>query len=302
MNAPAARAAALQRLRHELRDLLEVVLLPGLAAVLPWRIAFRLFRRIAAAGWLYREATERAYAQAARLGWVADPAEWRRRRRLTTLVDHADHYLSRTRSDAWIAKHMEAQGEWPDPAQPALGLTFHWGAGMWGLRHAAARGLKAHMLVAAVQGAHFRGRSILHRYILARTESIALALRRPYIDVSTDMRLVLRALRANEQVFAVIDVPADQVSTSQSVQVIGLPARLPTALLRLAVERGIPVFIYVTGFHVEDGRRFLRILQLGVPESLDALLRSVEQELDRTIQQDAPAWHFWGEAERFFRG
>ena len=138
--------------------------------------------------------------------------------------------------------------------------------------------------------------------IAARTRSIALALRRPFIDVSTDMRLVLKALKAREQIFAVIDVPADQVTASQPIQVLGLPARLPTALLRLAVDRQVPVFLYVTGFRVADGQRFVRIQQLGVPTDLDSLVRQVAEELDRTIQQDAPQWHFWSEAERFFRG
>jgi hypothetical protein len=302
VNAVATSHAPLaRRLRDELRDLVEVVLLPGLAAVLPWPIAFRIYRRLAATRWLYRDASERALGEAARLGWVADPAEWLRKRKLTTLVDHADHYLSRTRGDGWLSRHVDTEGEWP-AGQAGLGLTFHWGAGMWGLRHAAAHGMKAHMLVASVDKAHFAGRSILHRYIVARTRSIALALRRPYIDVSADMRLVLKALRGDEQVFAVIDVPADQVSTSQAVQVMGLPARLPTALLRLAVDKQVPVFVYVTGFRIEDGQRFVRIRQLGVPADLDTLVREVEAELDRTIQQDAPAWHFWSEAERFFRG
>ena len=299
MNAPAPSRPA--RWRAELRDLFEVVLVPGLAAILPWSIAFRIFRRIAGMDWLYRDVTDNAYAQARRLGWAEHADDWRRRRRLTALVDHADHYLSRTRSDAWMASHMDIDGQWPDPAQPGLGLTFHWGAGMWGLRHAAANGLKAHMLVASVDPAHFGGRSVLHRYIVARTHSIALALKRPFIDVSSDMRLILKALRANEQVFAVIDVPADQVSTSSPMQVLGLPSRLPTALLRLAVDKQVPVFVYVTGFRIEDGRRFVRVRELGVPQDLETLVRQVEQELDRTIQQDAPAWHFWGEAERFFR-
>lgn len=296
----AARRPA--RWRAELRDLFEVVLVPGLAAILPWPVAYRLFRRLAGQSWLYGAETERAFEQAQRLGWAGDAAEWRRRRRLTTLVDHADHYLARTRSDAWMARHMDIDGAWPDPARPGLGLTFHWGAGMWGLRHAAAHGLKAHMLVASVDPAHFGGRSLLHRYIVARTRSIALALRRPFIDVSSDMRPLLKALRANEQVFAVIDVPADQVSASAPMQVIGLPSRLPTALLRLAVDKQVPVFVYVTGFRIENGRRFVRVRELGVPQDLETLVRQVERELDRTIQQDAPAWHFWGEAERFFRG
>ena len=289
------------RLRAEWRDLLEVVLLPALAAVLPWRIAFRILRRVAAHSSLYAEPNQRALAEATRLGWVGEPAGWLLRRNLTSAVDHADHYLARTRSDAWMARHLAVEGAWPPPGQPAFLLTFHWGAGMWGLRHAGASGLQVNALVAPVKGEHFRGHAILHRYIVARTRSVATALRRPFIDVSAGFREVLRALGRNEPVLAVIDVPPDQVSNSVPVRIIDLPARLPTALLRLAVERGIPVYLYTTGFRLDNGQRFLRIRSLGVPVDVAALATEIAGELDALIREDPPSWHFWSEAERFFR-
>lgn len=292
----------LGRAAAEARDLLEVVLVPGLAALLPWPWVYRLFRRLAARHWLYEPAVARAVEQARARHWVGpSEADWVLRRRLTTLVDHADHYLSRTRGSRWLARYVHLEGEWPPPGQPALCLTFHWGAGMWGLRSAAGAGVRAHMLVASPDAAHFRGHAILHRYIVARTNSITQALGRDCIDVSADMRQVPRALAAGDAVFAVIDVPADQVTASAPIQVLGMPARLPTALLRLAVTRQIPVHVYVTGYRLEDGHRFVRIQSLGVPADLPTLVAQVEACLDETIRADAPMWHFWGEADRFFR-
>lgn len=299
MNLPVA--GAWHRVRGEVRDLLECVLIPGLAAILPWRLAFRLYRRIAATGALYDQAAERAHAEASRLGWAGQRADWLLRRRLTTLIDHADHYLTRTRGAGWLTRHVDQQGEWPQAGTPALCLTFHWGAGMWGLRSAAASGVTGHMLIASPDARHFRGHAILHRYILARIRSIELALGRSCIDVTTDIRQVPRALKAGDAIFAVIDVPPDQVSASAPVRVLGLPARLPTPLLRMAVERRIPVWVYLTGYQLETGRRFVRIQALGVPASLDELVDQITRELDQAIRDDAPMWHFWGEAERFFR-
>jgi lauroyl/myristoyl acyltransferase len=115
------------------------------------------------------------------------------------------------------------------------------------------------------------------------------------------MRQALRALHDNEQLLAVVDVPADQVAASQPVEILGSPARLPTGLLRLAVERKIPVSVYVTGIDMATGQRFLRIRQLGVLPDLDALISTLAADLDRLIRENPPAWHFWSEAERFFR-
>lgn len=291
---------SVQRFRREARDFVEVVLLPGLAAVLPWRVCFQIFKGLSHWRFLYREPCERALHEASKRGWVIEPGEWLATRRLVTLVDHADHYLTRTRSDGWMRRNLEVDGAWPPADSAALCLTFHWGAGMWALRHANASGLRGHMLVAPVNGKHFEGRWVLHRYIKARTRSIALALKRPTVDVAASLRPVLRALRAKEQVIAVIDVPADQVKASQAVSLLGMIAKVPTALLRLAVDQATPVSVFLTGIRMTDGKRFLRIYHLGVHDNLDALVRAVFWVLENAIKEDPAAWHFWSESERFF--
>jgi hypothetical protein len=292
----------MQRLGVELRDLLEVVLVPGLAAALPWGIGYRVLRRAAHALPLYETETHHALNQAERRGWAPDPREWALRRKLTALVDHCDHYLSSTRSDAWMKRHLDVAGRWPEPGQAALLLTFHWGAGMWALRHAGSAGLHVNALIAPITEENFGGRRVLFRYARARTLAVARALGRPFLDVSAvGMRGVLRALSRHEQVLAVIDVPSDQVSSSLPVIVADLPARIPTPLLRLAIERKIPVYVFVTGFRLDDGQRFLRIEPIGVPGSLEAVTQDLAARLDGLIRENPPAWHFWGEAERFFR-
>ena len=172
---------------------------------------------------------------------------------------------------------------------------------MWGLRHARAQGLSAHALVAALSGAHFKGRVVLHWYARARTAEVARALGCPTLDVSASLRPALRALRQNEQVLAAIDVPSDQVAASQSVDVLGMQMLVPKALLRLAVEQRIPVTLYLTGIDLDSGQRFVRIMPLGVRDDLASLMQEVFGVLDRAIQAEPAAWHFWGEAPRFFR-
>jgi lauroyl/myristoyl acyltransferase len=195
---------------------------------------------------------------------------------------------------------MDVQGEWPPAGQPGLICTFHWGAGMWGLRHARASGLKAHALVAPLAGAHFGGRRVLLAYARARTAEVARALGCPALETSVSLRPVLQALRRGEQVLAAIDVPADQVSASEEIGLLGMRARVPRGLLRLAVDERLPVTVYLTGLNVGTGRRLLRIHPLGVYEDLGQLMQDVFAFLDQAIREDPPAWHFWGEAGRIF--
>ena len=291
----------LQRTRTELRDLVETVLVPGLAAVMPWPWCFAIFKQLSRCSFFYRAACTRALAEAQARGWVVGDAEaWLQVRRLITMVDHADHYLVRTRSDAWLKRYMQVQGEWPAPGQAALCLSFHWGAGMWGLRHLHRAGLNGNALMGNLNREDFPGRTVFYHYIKARKQSVERALGRPHINVAASLRPMLKALRKKEQVVAVVDVPADQVSASQSITIVGLRARVPTALFRLAVEQRIPVTVYLTGLRVSDGQRFLRIRQLGVRQDIDSLLEEVFRDLESAIIEDPAAWHFWSEAGRFF--
>ena len=289
--------------RPHLRETLELELLPGLAAVLPWAWCFWVFQRLSArCRWLYRDTCECALREAQVRGWVSpDQAPlWLAQRRLVTLIDHADLYLAATRSNRWMQRHLQVQGQWPVAGQAGILATFHWGAGMWGLRHAQQAGLTPHALVAPLNGAHFAGHPVLHRYIQARTAYVAKALGCATLDVSNSLRPAVRALRNNEQVLAAIDVPSDQVAASVPVQIAGMAARVPKALLRLAVEQKVPVTVYLTGINMDTGQRTLRIVPLPVLEDLDALVEAVFIHLTEALHQDSVAWHFWSEAPRFF--
>lgn len=301
MNGPEVSRPRWPRLRAELRDLIEVLLLPGLAAILPWGLCFRIFAKLARWRWLYRDAADRSLAQATAMGWVADPAAWSAARRLVTLVDHADLYLARTRSDAWMRRHLDVDGTWDAAAGPQVLCTFHWGAGMWALRSLAASGLNAHMLVARLDRQQFRHRSIFYHYIKARTAAIAASLRNPTLDPLQDLRRLLAALRSGGQIVAAIDVPSDQVSASLPVQIAGHTALVPRGLLKMAVEQRLPVSVFVTGIDLQTGRRFLRVRALGVHDEVERLAAVVFSHLDLVIRENPAAWHLWSESPRFFR-
>lgn len=292
---------SLARLRAEARDLLELVLIPALAAVLPWAVCFRIFRVLCRGDFLYREYTSAAFAQADSRGWVrGDRAHWRQRCRLVALVDHADYYLSWARSDRWMARHVIAEGSWPEPQQSAILCTFHWGAGMWALRHVAAHGLHVHLLIAPHSRAQFKDRAVRYWYYTRRINAIPRALGRPFIEATKSPRPVLGALRKGEQVAAVVDVPADQVSASEPIDFLGGRARVPRGLLRLACDSEIPVTVYLLGIRLSDGKRMLRIHRLGVRREVESLLRDVFAHLEAAIAEEPAAWHFWSVAERFF--
>lgn len=289
------------RFKQELHDLLELVLLPGLAALLPWAWCFAVFKRMAHWSWLYRVPCEEALTQARARGWSGkDEAHWIWQRRLYTLVDHADLYLSLTRKNQWMRVHMQVEGNWPKVGEPAVLCTFHWGAGMWGLRHARSVGLNAHAMVAPLEAKFFVRRWVLYRYAVLRTAEVTHVLGNSALDVSQSLRPALNALRQKQTVMAAIDVPADTAESSMPIRILGMNAAVPRALLRLAVKHQVPVYVYVTGLDTQTGKRWLSIKPMPATDNLETMAHQVFTELDQLIVQEAPAWHFWGVAERFF--
>lgn len=291
----------MQRLRTELHDLVELVLLPGLAAVLPWGLCFGIFKRLARLPSLYRKPCDEALRQARNLGWSGDnEAHWIWVRRLVTLVDHADHYLGLWRSDRWMQKNLVVQGVWPAADKSVMLFTFHWGAGYWGLRHAASQGLRPHALVASLGSEAYQGRTVMSWYAKSRNAHVARTLGSPVIDASHQIKQVIKTLREQQVLLGVVDVPADAATTSMSVSVLALEARVPQGLFRLAVTHKVPVTVYITGLDTNTGKRSLRIRQLVPHNTIEDLALDVFKELDKIIAEEAPAWHFWGISNRFF--
>ncbi len=290
------------RLFVESLDLLELVIIPGLAAILPWRICFRIFGWLARQQWLYREPCNLALQRARALGWAGeDEVHWLWVRKLVTLIDHADHYLGLFRSDKWMRRNLCVKGHWPTSDKPHLLLTFHWGAGYWGLRHASASGLRPHALIATLDSGAYQGRTVLRRYAMSRNANVSRTLGADTIDVSKDLKKISRSIRLGEPLLGVVDVPADEARAAIDVELLGMTARVPRGLFKLAVEKQIDVVVYITGLNTRSGRRSLTIKPLGVFSDTQALADAVFQELDSFIALDAPAWHFWSVSERLFQ-
>lgn len=290
----------LRRLYGEARDLLELVLLPGIAAVLPWRMCFAVFKLASRWRFLYRDSCTLAFNHAFARGYAQNSSAWLRVRRLVTLVDHADLYLSLTRSDRWLQRHVVARGEWPEAGSAALLLTFHWGANMWALHHARASGMRPHALIAPLRGDLFPDQRVRFRYYELRNRAVEKVLGNAPLDVSRSMRPVFRALRKGEQVLAAVDVPSDQVQASDAIEFLGSRARVPRALFRVAADLGLPVTVFMTGIRLSDGKRMLEIHSLGACSEPEKLMKDGFAFLDVAIRTQPAAWHFWEVAPRFF--
>jgi len=279
-------------LRAAFRNLLQLWLLPGLVALLPWRLGWALTRLAGRWPGLYKgheAATLRGFAAA---GFPPPDDGFLRRQRMVRLLDHADLFLSLTRSDRWIDRHIDIEGEWPREGH-YVGVTFHWGGGLWGLRHFGRIGASPHAMTVELNPAHYRSQPFALAYDRLRNRETGRASKAQAFERGSALRHMLRALDRGENIFGAIDVPVTDARNAVEVELLGRRARFPTGLLQIARRAGVPVLPFWTGIDWATGRRRIVIRPPMSVDDLEAAARALAADLDPLIRQWPDQWHMW---------
>jgi hypothetical protein len=281
------------------RSLRELAVVPGLGALLPWRLGFRWLSRQSRNDALYREVCDAATLGAGSVFDIGDPDTWKRRHRLVRLVDHCDLWLTRTRSMSWLDRHVDVVGEWPHQG-PFIAMTFHWGAGLWALAHLHRHGLRARFLSARIDRTAFQGDGIAYRYARMRNAAVERIGGGPVIYTGGAASSIRDALAAGDVVVALYDLPADDRRSTLTTTVCRHSVRLPAGLARLAATQSVPVVPFAMDFDENTGRRRLRIEPAFTPSDAQAFADRLGESLTRLIDENAAAWHFAAFAPHFF--
>jgi hypothetical protein len=286
------------RLRRELRVLVERWLVPLLIALLPWRLGFRVARRLARWPWFFRERVDATLAVASRYGVVDDPARFAAEQRLYHLIDHVDLFLLKLRSDRFLDRHFDIDGDWPAGDGPLITLSFHWGAGFWGLRSVRRSGRRFAGLSVRTDRESFAGQTLLHRYALARNAEVIRTGAHALVYIGDGPRPMLRALQSAVGLLTSIDVP--NLGGEVRVRVLDRDALLPTGMIKIAEKAKVPIVFFAVWIDLATGRRKLRIREALHVEDRDAAMRFAAGHLDWMLRQAPAAWHFWPYADAIF--
>ncbi len=249
--------------------------------------------------WVFPQETEQALAGVRSIEPSADEKAWQNAHRLVRLVDHADLYLSILRSDRWLARHVTVEGRWPERG-PFLAAFFHWGAGLWGLRH-----LSHHRHSAAFLSVHFdretfRAAPLRYWYARLRAWETGRAAARPLIYTGNAPAQMRRIYRQGHNVTAALDVPLAQTRGSLPARLFERPAWLPKGVIRIAVRLRVPIVVFSMGLNHDTGARQLRISDPISGNDENELAAHFAQILERLIAADSPAWHMWAHVQDFF--
>ena len=144
------------------RDLIECRAFPRVARLLPWRYFFPLGRFLCAFPYLFQAEARASLAGARALGYVDNAFVWLRNHRFVRLVDQVDASISARCDDSWLDRHMEIDGEWP--IAPFVGVTFHFGAGLWAIRHLRRKAIPCSFLSAPLRPEIFPGHPLRYTF------------------------------------------------------------------------------------------------------------------------------------------
>ncbi|UXI69464.1 hypothetical protein [Tahibacter amnicola] len=286
----------IDHLKRQFADAWHFVIAPGVAALMPWRLAWRwlcwLSRRSFGA---FDEAARAAQLHAPNYLPIADPVAFGARVRLHWLIDTCDLYLSllRRRRDV-LPWHVEQVGQWPRDGHFVV-AGFHHGNGLWVFRTLAAAGYQAALVSARWDKADYPGLPVRYWYGRVRGGEVARISQRPVIYRPGAKARLAQALEEGAAVVSVLDMPPRLAPRGQKpVRLLGADACFPDGTLELARGAGVPVVPYWMEYDLDRGIRRFVIGEPMDPHAPDTLQRLADL-LDTAIRRTPSAWFFWPE-------
>jgi phosphatidylinositol dimannoside acyltransferase len=278
----------------------QLLWLPMLTAFLPWSLTYRVLRYLAKRRTYFDEYVSPAAAPMADvMGPLAIAAgEFHWRYRLLKMIDQADAWIAPFRTRWWINRYVDVQGEWPKQAFIALG--FHYGAGIWVLKHLRLFGPTAHLLAWRFGPEHFPKDRLTYLNMRWRKALIESAAGAKFIYTGGALKPLQAALGMGRAVVGVADSPQHVGRGAQRTTVMGRDFALPTGVFELARRAGVPLIPWAMHFDHRTGRRTLRIYPpLSANADNETWTREYTALLEQLMCDDPAGWHLWPQFAQF---
>lgn len=281
-------------------DLIHLFLVPILIALLPWKIGFRLLKRMARRGYADGLGVERAWQAARPHLPQQDVDEWKSRFRLLQLVERVDTWLVLLRSARWWSGQIDQTGDWPEHDGPFVILTYHWGGGQWIWRQLHQAGIPAHFLARRAEVADLGAGRLATWFARVREFGIDRQGGCKVIFTGGSKARIREALQQHHSVVGMLDLPASATQAVLRRPLLDGEVAIPFGLLRVAAEANAEVIMFSCAFDLETGRRVLKILALPSAADVQAAASRYVEHLDHCLRCESAFWQVWGSAPLMF--
>lgn len=216
--------------------------------------------------------------------------------RFTRVSDYADLWVSLTRSDTWMAKHVQVTA--PEAlTTPALFVTFHYGGGWWLTRYLRAHGKRISIVMQRGPDASNWSERVVLWFGTLRMKAIERVCGAPliYTDWGGAARTVMKTWKQDTSVLGLIDLPPPLVDRTAAVQFLGSTAYFPPSLIELAVRKQLPIHAFIGQWDPVTLQPTLSVTPI-VSNDANQSLQAAVNVLESAIRTRPGAWHAWGEA------
>ena len=210
---------------------------------------------------------------------------------LCRLLDMSDALKGAT---AFNENEVEVLGQWPTTAFVAI--SFHFGTGLLGLAHLHHCGGLSAFISRPYSTDEFTQRKYHARGVNARLRGIAAATGNPIIFTGGNYEKLADILKSGVSICGLMDTPVRPGQRFVSAPLFGRQIKMPTGLLRLAQEAGVPVVIFSVTPNLQTGKRVLRIeapLLVENAESMSTIAKTITLHFEERIKSLPAAWYFW---------
>jgi phosphatidylinositol dimannoside acyltransferase len=274
--------------------------LPLASIFLPWGFTFKLLRHLARSRSYFDEFIDPAIEpMSTAMGPQAMPAEtFRWRYRLLKMIDQVDAWLVATRSRSWIARHVDVEGTWP--SAPFVAMGFHYGAGAFALKHLRSTGTRGHFLAQRVDAGEMAQDRVSYWSQRLRERFTEFAAGTRFIATGGSFNQLRDVLSRGEVAVVLADSPQTAGRKTQTARLLGREFALPTGVLELARQSGVPLIPWSMHFDHETGRRKLKIYP-ALPTAADNTQWTNEYAgiLEALMREDPSGWHLWPQFSLF---
>lgn len=288
-------------IKRELRDLLSLWLVPGLAALLPWHWCLRLYWWLARSRLLMREEVAGSRGGRQFLGLPPGDAVFDRRFRFGFLLEHADVFRALGRGWRGLARTMPLQSAAGIEASGGLCFFFNFNQGLPALATLRSAGFDVYLVYRSL-GARPPGVGYLrYAYMRLRLHMVAVVCGNQGIGTGGARERIAQTIAGGGLVCVAADTPPRPGTGLVPVRFPGdRPAWWRSGVLKLALQLPGPRRSFTVKLDWDTRQRVLELTTLAPTERLSELVQTLNEEFLTTLERQGELWFYWPGPQGFF--
>ncbi len=284
---------AVDLLKRNGADLITLFVIPILIALMPWKIGFRVLRKLARHERSHKVHVEEAWQMARKHFPDEIEDDWKWRFRLLRLIDRVDAWLVLLRPRGWWSKQIVQTGEFPKPDGPHAFLSYHWGGGHWIWSQLARYGFPTHLISRRAEAADLGAGRLALTLGRARLYGIRRLGGREVIFLGGASGPVRKALAAGHNLLGMQDMPPAPWDATLRRPLLDGEVAYPFGLARLALEANATIVLLSFAFDLDTGKRTLNVTTLPRGIDIETLATRYVAHLDECLRSESAFWQTW---------